>query len=102
MSRQPHLYFDNNATAPLRPEAMNAMQTTEEMTTMSAAEPSNTYDGHGRVAGNDIEECHSGDGTEEQGHEDERKNASMSGEGFGKGSQGGITKWMNLKCPLPC
>ena len=26
MSRQPHLYFDNNATAPLRPEAIDAMR----------------------------------------------------------------------------
>ncbi len=45
MSRQPQLYFDNNATAPLRPEAMEAMQA-------SMGPPSNpsSVHGYGRAA----------------------------------------------------
>ena len=45
MARQPQLYFDNNATAPLRPEAMNAMQT-------AMGPPSNpsSVHGYGRAA----------------------------------------------------
>lgn len=45
MSRQPQLYFDNNATAPLRPEAIDAMQT-------AMGPPSNpsSVHGYGRAA----------------------------------------------------
>ena len=45
MSRQPQLYFDNNATAPLRPEARDAMQA-------AMGPPSNpsSVHGYGRAA----------------------------------------------------
>ena len=50
MSRQPHLYFDNNATAPLRPEAIDAMQA-------AMGPPSNpsSVHGYGRAARMEVE-----------------------------------------------
>jgi len=52
MARQPQLYFDNNATAPLRPEAASAMQAAMG----PPANPSSVH-GYGRAARMLVEEA---------------------------------------------